>query len=242
MSGLDGKELHRSQPAMGAAGGRLEADVSMGMVVPLVGREGPGFEAIAVIDQDFQPLRLADYRGRYVILFFYPLDFTFVCPTEVAAFSDRYDEFQALSTDLLGISVDSQYAHLAWIQTERKLGGVGDIRYPLVADLTKNISAAYGVLNAQEGVALRGLFILDPEGVVQHATVNNLAFGRSVDDTLRSLKAIQHVQRYQGQVCPVDWQPGAATLREEPGQVQAYFAGAMEAENTAEGDDSGLDS
>ncbi len=204
---------------------------------PLVGQEGPGFEAIAVIDQDFQSLRLADYRGRYVILFFYPLDFTFVCPTEVAAFSDRYDEFQALETEILGISVDSQYSHLAWIQTERKLGGVGDIRYPLVSDLTKAITAAYGVLNAQEGVALRGLFILDPEGVVQHATVNNLAFGRSVDDTLRSLKAIQHVQRYRNQVCPVDWQPGAATLTEEPGQVQAYFERANDAESALGGGD-----
>lgn len=206
------------------------------MMLPLVGREGPDFEAIAVVDQDFQSLRLADYRGRYVILFFYPLDFTFVCPTEVVAFSDRYDEFQALDADLLGISVDSQYAHLAWIQTERKLGGVGDIRYPLVSDLTKAISAAYGVLDVEKGMALRGLFILDPGGVVQHATVNNLAFGRSVDDTLRSLKAIQHVQRYRGEVCPADWQPGGATLTEEPGQVQAYFERHAEADGAAEAD------
>jgi len=202
---------------------------------PLVGRKGPEFEAIAVVDQDFHTLRLDDYLGRYVVLFFYPLDFTFVCPTEVAAFSDRYDEFQALNADVLGISVDSQYAHLAWIQTERKLGGVGDIRYPLVSDLTKAISAAYGVLNAEEGIALRGLFILDPDGLVQHATINNLAFGRSVDDTLRSLKAIQHVQHYRNEVCPADWQPGGATLSEEPGQVQAYFAARTAEVRTVDG-------
>ncbi len=232
-SGIARQDLVKTiQPGFELGAGNLIA-------TPLVGREGPVFEAIAVVEQDFQTIRLADYLGRYVILFFYPLDFTFVCPTEVAAFSDRYDEFQALSTDILGISVDSQYAHLAWIQTERKLGGVGDIRYPLVSDLTKAISAAYGVLNAQEGVALRGLFILDPEGVVQHATVNNQAFGRSVDDTLRSLKAIQHVQRYRGEVCPADWQPGSATLTEQPGQVQAYFTRPAKAEKATKQEDTG---
>ncbi|NJN30598.1 MAG: peroxiredoxin [Synechococcales cyanobacterium RM1_1_8] len=185
-------------------------------IAPQVGQRGPDFEAIAVINEDFYNLRSADYRGRYLILLFYPLDFTFVCPTEIGAFSDRYDEFQALNTDILGISIDSQYAHLAWIQTERKLGGVGPVRFPLVSDLKRDISQAYRLLDSQEGVALRGSLILDPEGLIQQATIHNLAVGRSVDETLRSLRAIQHVQRHRDEVCPADWQPGQASLTTQP--------------------------
>ena len=189
-----------------------------------VGQLAPDFTATAVVDQDFKIIKLSDYRGRYVVLFFYPLDFTFVCPTEIAAFSDRHGEFKALNTEILGISVDSEFAHLAWSQTDRKLGGVGDLNYPLVSDIKKDIGAAYNVLDPESGVALRGLFIIDRDGVLQHATINNLAFGRKVDETLRVLQAIQHVQTNPDEVCPVDWQPGDKTMIPDPVKSKAFFA------------------
>jgi peroxiredoxin 2/4 len=180
-----------------------------------VGHYAPDFEADAVIDLEFTKIKLSSYRGKqYVVLFFYPLDFTFVCPTEVLAFSDRYDEFAKLNAEVIGISVDSQYAHLAWIQTSLADGGLGgNIRCPLVSDLTKGIATAFNVLDPDAGVALRGLFIVDMIGIVQHATINNLAFGRSIDEALRTLKAIQHTQRYSNEVCPADWQEGMATIK-----------------------------
>ncbi|BAW96126.1 alkyl hydroperoxide reductase [[Synechococcus] sp. NIES-970] len=189
-----------------------------------VGQLAPDFGATAVIDQEFRRLKLSDYRGQYVVLFFYPLDFTFVCPTEVGAFSDRHGEFKQLNTEVLGVSVDSEFAHLAWIQTERKLGGVGDLAFPLVSDLNKTISTNYGVLDPQAGIALRGLFIIDPAGVIQHITVNNFAFGRSIDETLRVLQAIQHVQKHQNEVCPVDWHMGDRTMVPDPKTAHDYFA------------------
>jgi peroxiredoxin (alkyl hydroperoxide reductase subunit C) len=199
------------------------ADIDRGCL--RVGQAAPDFNATAVFDQEFQELKLSSYKGsKYVILFFYPLDFTFVCPTEIIAFSDRYAEFQALNTEVLGVSVDSQFAHLAWIQTDRKLGGLGDMKYPLIADLKKEISAAYNVLDPDAGVALRGLFIIDKEGVIQHATINNLAFGRSVDETLRTLQAIQHVQANPDEVCPANWQPGEKTMNPDPVKSREYFA------------------
>ncbi len=189
-----------------------------------VGQIAPDFTATAVVGQQFKQIKLSSYR-QYVVLFFYPLDFTFVCPTEIIAFSDRYAEFEALNTEILGISVDSEFSHLAWIQTERKLGGLGDINYPLVSDLKREISMAYNVLDPAQGIALRGLFIIDRAGVVQYATINNLSFGRSVDETLRVLQAIQHVQTNQNEVCPADWQPGAKTINPDPIKSKDYFAG-----------------
>ncbi|MEO1067672.1 MAG: peroxiredoxin [Cyanobacteria bacterium J06638_6] len=189
-----------------------------------IGQMAPDFSATAVVDQSFKIVKLSDYRGKYVVLFFYPLDFTFVCPTEIAAFSDRHDEFKALNAEILGISVDSEFAHLAWIQTERKLGGVGDLNYPLISDIKKDISAAYNVLDPESGVALRGLFIVDRDGVLQHTTVNNLAFGRKVDETLRVLQAIHHVQTNPNEVCPVDWQPGDKTMIPDPVKAREFFA------------------
>jgi peroxiredoxin (alkyl hydroperoxide reductase subunit C) len=190
---------------------------------PIVGHTAPDFTATAVVDQEFKTLKLSDYRGKYVVVFFYPLDFTFVCPTEITAFSDRYDEFKSLNTEVLGISIDSEFSHLAWIQTDRKSGGVGDLNYPLVSDIKKEISAAYHVL-ADEGIAIRGLFIIDKDGVIQHATVNNLAFGRSVDETLRTLQAIQYVQSHPDEVCPAGWKPGDATMNPDPKKSKEYFA------------------
>ncbi|MBD2142445.1 peroxiredoxin [Anabaena sp. FACHB-1250] len=189
-----------------------------------VGQLAPDFTATAVVDQEFKPIKLSDYRGKYVVLFFYPLDFTFVCPTEVTAFSDRYAEFSNLNTKVFGISVDSEFSHLAWMQTDRKSGGVGDLNYPLVSDIKKEISAAYNVLDPSSGVALRGLFIIDKDGILQHATINNMAFGRSIDETLRILQAIQHVQSHPDEVCPIDWQPGDKTMNPDPVKSKIYFS------------------
>ncbi len=189
-----------------------------------VGQAAPDFVATAVVDQEFKTVKLSDYRGKYVVLFFYPLDFTFVCPTEIIAFSDRYEEFSKLNTEVLGVSVDSEFSHLAWIQTERKSGGLGDIDYPLVSDIKKEISSAYNVLDPDAGIALRGLFLIDKEGVIQHATINNLSFGRSVDETLRTLKAIQYVQTHPDEVCPAGWQEGDKTMVPDPVKAKVYFS------------------
>ncbi|MCX5930593.1 MAG: peroxiredoxin [Cyanobium sp. CZS 48M] len=190
----------------------------------LVGLQAPEFTATAVVDQEFQTVTLSQYRGKYVVLFFYPLDFTFVCPTEITAFSDRYGDFTSRNTEVLGVSVDSQFSHLAWIQTDRKQGGLGDIAYPLVADLKKEIASAYSVLDEDAGVALRGLFIIDPDGVIQHATINNLAVGRNVDETLRVLQAFQHVKANPDEVCPANWTPGEKTMNPDPVGSKEFFA------------------
>jgi peroxiredoxin (alkyl hydroperoxide reductase subunit C) len=189
-----------------------------------VGQEAPEFTATAVVDQEFKTVKLSDFRGKYVVLFFYPLDFTFVCPTEIIAFSDSYAEFSKLDTEVVGVSVDSEFSHLAWIQTDRKQGGIGDINYPLVSDIKKEISTAYNVLDPEAGVALRGLFIIDKEGLIQHATVNNLSFGRSVEETLRTLKAIQYVQTHPDEVCPAGWKEGDKTMIPDPQKSKVYFA------------------
>ena len=189
-----------------------------------VGQEAPDFTATAVVDQEFETIQLSDYRGKYVVLFFYPLDFTFVCPTEITAFSDRYEEFESLNTEILGVSVDSEFSHLAWIQTDRKSGGIGDLNYPLLSDIKKEISSAYNVLDPEAGIALRGLFIIDREGIIQHTTINNLAFGRNVDETLRTLQAIQYVQANPDEVCPAGWKPGDKTMNPDPIKSKEFFA------------------
>ena len=178
-----------------------------------VGHQAPDFTATAVVDQEFKEISLSQYRGKYVVLFFYPLDFTFVCPTEITAFSDRYADFSSKNCEILGVSVDSKYSHLAWIQTPRNQGGIGDINYPLVADLNKEIGNAFNILD-DEGKALRGLYLIDPDGVIVHATINNLPVGRNVDETLRLLQAFQYVQSNPDEVCPANWTPGAATMLE----------------------------
>ncbi|MGF1494162.1 MAG: peroxiredoxin [Microcoleaceae cyanobacterium] len=189
-----------------------------------IGTIAPDFTATAVVNQEFKTIKLSDYRGKYVVLFFYPLDFTFVCPTEVTAFSDRIEEFTRLNTQVLGVSVDSEFSHLAWIQTERKQGGAGDLTYPLVSDIKKEISTIYNVLDPEAGIALRGLFIIDREGVIQHVTINNFAFGRSLDETLRILQAIQYVQANPEEVCPEGWQPGDKTMVSDPVKSKEFFA------------------
>jgi peroxiredoxin 3 len=192
------------------------------MPQPFVTQIAPTFTATAVQGQDFVNLDLASYRGKWVVLFFYPLDFTFVCPTEITAFSDAIDSFKKLNAEVIGVSVDSQFSHLAWINTPRAKGGLGEIRFPLVADLTKKISEDYGVLIPGAGIALRGLFVIDPEGRVAYQTVHDLGIGRSVPETLRVLQAIQYVKEH-GEVCPANWTPGADTMKGDPKGSQEYF-------------------
>nr|YP_010619102.1 2-Cys peroxiredoxin [Pterosiphonia complanata]WAX03115.1 2-Cys peroxiredoxin [Pterosiphonia complanata] len=187
-----------------------------------IGDKAPNFSATAVYEQEFKQIRLSDYLGKYLILLFYPLDFTFVCPTEIIAFSDMYDQIQSLDAEILGISVDSEYCHLAWMQLDRESGGVGDLRYPLVSDLSKEISLLFNVLS-NEGKSLRGLFILDKEGIIQHYLVNSLDVGRSVNETIRTLRAIQYVQNNPDEVCPANWQPGQSAIKSSLNRSKEYF-------------------
>jgi alkyl hydroperoxide reductase subunit AhpC len=188
----------------------------------LVQKEAPGFKAQAVMpDGSFKEVNLADYRGKYVVLFFYPLDFTFVCPTEIIAFSEAAGEFEKLNAQVLGVSVDSHFTHLAWRGTPRSQGGLGDIKYPLVADLNKEIARAYDVL-LPGGIALRGLFLIDKSGTVRHQVVNDLPLGRSVDEALRMVKALQYFEK-NGEVCPANWKEGARTIKPDPKGSQAFF-------------------
>ncbi|XP_077230816.1 2-Cys peroxiredoxin BAS1, chloroplastic-like [Tasmannia lanceolata] len=203
----------------------LRSSFSVKASLPLVGNPAPDFEAEAVFDQEFIKVKLSDYIGKkYVILFFYPLDFTFVCPTEITAFSDRHADFEKINTEILGVSTDSVFSHLAWVQTDRKSGGLGDLNYPLVSDVTKSISQSFGVLIPHQGIALRGLFIIDKEGVIQHSTINNLAIGRNVDETMRTLQALQYVQENPDEVCPAGWKPGERSMKEDPKLSKEYFA------------------
>ena len=188
-----------------------------------VGQEAPDFSATAVYDQEFKEITLSGLRGKWVVLFFYPLDFTYVCPTEITAFSDRYPDFSALNTEILGVSVDSKHCHLAWIQTPRNEGGIGDINYPLVSDLKREICQAYNVLN-DDGEADRGLFLINPEGIVMHTTVNKAPVGRNVDETLRILQGYQYVAANPDEVCPANWTPGEKTMFEDPKGSKEYFS------------------
>ncbi|MDE1977505.1 MAG: peroxiredoxin [Elusimicrobia bacterium] len=177
---------------------------------------------MAVSGKMFKEVKLSDYAGKWLVLFFYPLDFTFVCPTEIVAFSDRIEDFRKHNCEILGASVDSQFTHLAWINTPRKDGGLGDIKYPLMADITKKIAQDYGVLNAG-GVALRGLFIINPKGAVVYNVVHDLAVGRNVDETLRVLRAFQQVEK-TGEVCPANWTEGKKTMKADPVKSKEYFS------------------
>jgi len=189
----------------------------------LVQKSAPDFKATAVINGQFKEVSLSEYRGnKYVLLYFYPLDFTFVCPTEIIAFNDKLDEFKKRNTEVIGVSVDSQFTHLAWINTPRKQGGLGGLSYPLVSDLNKKIARDYGVLTADETVALRGLFLIDRDGVIRHSLVNDLPIGRSVDEAIRVLDALQHFEVH-GEVCPANWKPGEKTMQADPKGAQKYF-------------------
>eukprot|EP00638_Chattonella_subsalsa_P008311 CAMPEP_0117754654 /NCGR_PEP_ID=MMETSP0947-20121206/12950_1 /TAXON_ID=44440 /ORGANISM="Chattonella subsalsa, Strain CCMP2191" /LENGTH=362 /DNA_ID=CAMNT_0005573769 /DNA_START=108 /DNA_END=1196 /DNA_ORIENTATION=+ len=195
-----------------------------------IGEPAPTFSAGAVVDGEITSLDLAQYKGKYVVLLFYPKDFTFVCPTEIIAFSDAAPKFEAMNTQVIALSTDTEESHLAWIRTARKKGGLGHMQIPIVADTTKEISADYGVLIENLGIALRGLFIINPEGVLEQITVNNLPVGRSVDETIRLIQAFQFVAEH-GEVCPANWQPGEKTMVPDPDASLDYFStGATEAD------------
>ncbi len=166
-----------------------------------VGQPAPDFALEAVSGDKFIDIKLSDYRGKWVVLFFWPLDFTFVCPTEVTAFSKRIDEFRQLGAEIVGASVDSKFTHLAWTKE------IGQINYPMASDITKEVSREYGVLIEGAGIALRGLFIIDPNGVLNYQVVHSLNIGRNVDEVLRVLRALQ-----TGELCPIDWDEGGQTL------------------------------
>ena len=177
--------------------------------MPYVGSKAPDFEMLSTRNLQTldQKVRMSDYRGKWLVMFFYPLDFTFVCPTEITAISDRHQEFLEQGAEVLGVSVDSVHSHRAWIQAPREKNGLGALNFPLASDITKQVSRDYGVLLEDQGIALRGLFIIDPDGVVRYQVVHDLNVGRNVDETLRVLQALQ-----TGGLCPVNWKPGQKTL------------------------------
>ncbi len=188
----------------------------------LVTKPAPDFTAQAVMpDGSFKEISLSDYKGKQVLLFFYPLDFTFVCPTEIIAFSESQSEFEKLGVQVLGCSVDSHFTHLAWREVPRTEGGIGDIQYPLIADLNKDIARDYDVL-LDGGIALRGLFLIDEQGVVRHQVVNDLPLGRSVDEALRLVKALQFHEKH-GEVCPANWVEGDATIKPDVKKSKDFF-------------------
>jgi len=194
----------------------------------LLRKQAPDFAAVAVQGEDFVDVKLEDYKGKWLVLFFYPFDFTFVCPTEIVAFSNRIDEFKAAGAEVVAVSTDSQFTHLAWIRTAREDGGVGRLALPLVADVSKDISRAYGVLvedpkDPLYGAALRGLFLVDPQGKVRSLQVNDEAVGRNVDETLRTLQAFQYADSHAGEGCPANWTPGADTIKANPDGAKEYF-------------------
>jgi len=188
-----------------------------------IGKSAPNFLTVSVYKKKLGKIRLSDYRGKkYVILVFYPANFTPVSPTELLALSDRIKEFQKLSAQILAISVDSPFSHLRWLLLSRNEGGLQDLNYPLVSDLTQTITSDYKLLT-NDGIALPGLFIIDKEGVIQYYTVNNLLCGRNIDEILRILKSIQYIKKHPGQACPVDWNFGDQVLYSHPIKSKIYF-------------------
>lgn len=190
----------------------------------LVTQEAPDFTANAVLaDNTFGQIQLSSLRGKYVVLFFYPLDFTFVCPSEILAFNKKLDAFKAKNCEVLGVSVDSRFTHLAWKKTAVEDGGIGNIQYPLVEDLNKAIARSYGILFG-ESVALRGLFLIDTKGVIRHSVINDLPLGRSVNEALRMVDALQFVETHGDQVCPANWQEGDDAMKPTAEGVASYLA------------------
>jgi len=189
----------------------------------LVTKEAPDFTADAVLpDNTFGQITLSSFKGKNVVLFFYPLDFTFVCPSEILAFNKKLDEFKKRNTEVIGVSVDSKFTHLAWKNTKLEDGGIGNIQYTLVSDLNKNIAREYGILFG-EAVALRGLFLIDTKGVIRHAVINDLPLGRSVNEALRMVDALQFVETHGDQVCPANWQEGDEAMKPTAEGVAGYL-------------------
>jgi len=189
----------------------------------LVTKEAPDFTAQAVMPDNTinEEFSLSAFRGKYVVLFFYPLDFTFVCPSEIIAFDKKLADFKARNVEVIGVSVDSQFSHFAWKNTEPKAGGIGNVQFPLVADLSKSIAKDYGVLFG-EAVALRGLFLIDKEGVVRHSVINDLPLGRNVDEAIRMVDALQFFEE-NGEVCPANWHKGDDGMTPSADGVASYL-------------------
>ncbi|CAG9462785.1 unnamed protein product [Pedinophyceae sp. YPF-701] len=190
-----------------------------------IGKPAPSFEATALVDGKITKVSLEQFSGKYVVLFFYPADWTFICPTEIHAFSDRIQEFKDINCEVLGCSVDNVHSHLHWAQTPRNKGGLGGCTFPLLSDITKSIAQDYGCLvdfGDDAGLALRALYIISPTGVVRQATVNDMPVGRSIDETLRLVRAFQFTDEH-GEVCPANWTPGAKTMKDDPVGSLDYF-------------------
>lgn len=196
--------------------------ISAPVVVPPIGKPAPSFSGKAVINGQFKDVKLEDFKGKYLVLFFYPLDFTFVCPTEIIAFSDRVEEFKKINCELIAASCDSEFSHLAWVNVPRNKGGLGEMNIALLADKSANIAKAYGVYNEDTGIPFRGLFIIDDKGNLRQITINDLAVGRSVDETLRLVQAFQFTDKH-GEVCPANWKPGSKAMKPDPKGAQEYF-------------------
>jgi peroxiredoxin (alkyl hydroperoxide reductase subunit C) len=188
----------------------------------LVGKSAPDFTAPVVnADNTFGELSMSEYKGKYVVLFFYPLDFTFVCPSEIIAFNTRLKDFKDRGVEVIGVSIDSHFTHLAWKNTPVNNGGIGNVQYPLVADIDKSVTNAYDLYTAP-GIALRGSFLIDKEGIVQHQVVNNLGLGRSIDEMLRMVDALQFTEKH-GEVCPANWQAGDDAMTPSAEGVAEYL-------------------
>ncbi len=188
----------------------------------LVNKQAPEFASMAVMpDNSFSEISLSDYKGKYVVLFFYPLDFTFVCPSEIIAFDHRLQEFKDRGVDVIGVSIDSHFSHLAWKNTATNNGGIGNVQFPLIADIDKSVTTAFDVLTAP-GIALRGSFLIDKDGIVQHQVVNNLPLGRNVDEMLRMVDALQFTEEH-GEVCPAGWSKGKEGMKGSTEGVAQYL-------------------
>lgn len=191
----------------------------------LVGKKIPDFNATAVVNGDKieKNFSLGNFKGSYILLFFYPLDFTFVCPTELHAFQEKLPEFEKRKCQVVGSSIDSAYCHLAWLKASIKSGGIEGVKYPLLADTTKEIARSFGVLKEEEGIAYRGLFLIDKNGVVRHELINDFPLGRSVDEALRMLDALIFFEE-NGEVCPANWHKGEKSMKPNGEGLKAYFA------------------
>ncbi|MBD3337260.1 MAG: redoxin domain-containing protein [Candidatus Eisenbacteria bacterium] len=193
-------------------------------MMSLIGRPAPDFTAAAVMPDDSikADFKLSDLKGRYVVLFFYPADFTFVCPTEILEFDRKLNEFKERGTEVVGVSVDSHHSHLAWKTTPAEKGGIGKVQYSLVADITKRISRDFGVLDEDAGVSYRGTFLIDKDGMIQHAVLNVDGLGRNIDEAVRMVDALQHYEKY-GEVCPANWRKGQEAFKRSTAEVAEYL-------------------
>ena len=189
----------------------------------LVGKQAPSFKAKAIVKgQIVDTFSLEDLKGKYILFFFYPLDFTFVCPTELHAFQEKLADFKERNAEIIGCSIDSWFSHLAWLNTPKSKGGIEGVEYPLVSDIHKSIARSYNVLKEEEGIAYRGLFLIDKQGIIRHQLINDLPLGRSVDEALRMLDALIFFEK-NGEVCPANWHPGSKGMKPTPEGLSKYF-------------------